>query len=389
MRVAVFAHLPFHRPILAPIHDALGDRAERLLTSDRRQTVAFDPDVIVMAGHAELEYFRHHLPRALAVNVRHGMIGKRVIKRLPDRASARTFDFVCVGDDEPLAAYEEAGARPLEYWRTGYPQLDPLFRRDPAPALPLDPSRRTVLYAPTWNLGLTSAAMLGARLVELIRAGAPGANVIIKPHPVIGDWRPRWMAQWARLAERERGVLLVQDTHADVTRYMLAADLLISDASSAIFEFLALDRPVVLVTNPRHRHDPAYEPGSIVWGWRDLGEEVHDAARLPAAVAEALRAPDARAERRRHYGRLLFGPFTDGRNHLRVVEKILALDTAAPRPAPAPAPPRLPARVWYDLRTRLSVSAPWRRLLLGPLEGLRLQARSWAWRQRSRWRGAR
>jgi hypothetical protein len=378
MRVAFFAHLPFHRPILAPIHDALGDRAARLLTSDRRQVVAFAPDVIVLAGHADLEYFRHHLPRALAVNVRHGMIGKRVLSRLPDRASARTFDFVCVGEEEQPVAYEEAGARPLEYWRTGYPQLDPLFRRDPAPALPLDPARPTVLYAPTWNLGLTSAAMLGDRLVELIRAGAPGANVIIKPHPVIGEWRPRWMARWARLAAREPGVLLVEDTHADVTSYMLAADLLISDASSAIFEFLALDRPIVLVTNPRHGDDPAYEPRNIVWCWRDLGEEVHDVARLPAAVATALAAPAARAERRRHYGRLLFGRFTDGRNHLRVVERLLALDTAAPRPGPAPVPPGLPARAWYDLRTRLSVSAPWRRLLFGPLEGLRLWARRWA-----------
>jgi len=380
MRVAFFAHLPFHRPILAPIHDAVGERAGRLLTSDRRRVVAFAPDVVVLAGHAGLEYFRHHLPRALAVNVRHGMIGKRVISRLPDRASARTFDFVCVGDEEPLATYEEAGARPLEYWRTGYPQLDPLFRRDPAPALPLDPGRQTVLYAPTWNLGLTSAAMLGARLVELIRAGAPGVNVIIKPHPVIGEWRPRWMARWARLAAREPGVFLVGDTHADVTPYMLAADLLVSDASSAIFEFLALDRPIVLVTNPRHRHDPAYEPGSIVWRWRDLGEEVHDLVRLPAAVAEALRAPGAYAERRHHYGRILFGTLTDGRNHLRVAEKILALEAAPPR-RPAPAPPGLPARTWYDLRTRLSVSTAWRRLLFGPLESVRLWARSWARRQ--------
>ena len=76
MRVAFFAHLPFHGPILAPVHDAVGARAECLFTSDRGRVTAFAPDVLVMASHAELEYFRTHLPHAHAVNVRHGMIGK-------------------------------------------------------------------------------------------------------------------------------------------------------------------------------------------------------------------------------------------------------------------------------------------------------------------------
>jgi hypothetical protein len=377
VRVAFFAHLPFHRSILAPVHGAVGERAERLLTADRREVVAFGPDVLVMASHAGLEYFRRHLPGALAVNVRHGMIGKRGIDRLPDRAAARTFDFVCVGNEPSLAAYEQGGARPRQYWRTGYPQVDPLFRRDPPPALPIDPGRPTVLYAPTWNLGFTSATMLGARVAELIRAQAPGVNIVIKPHPVIGEWRPRWMGRWATVAAREPGVLLVRDTHADIVPYMLAADLLVSDASSAIFEFLALDRPIVLLTNPRHRADPAYDAESIVWRWRDLAEQVSDVARLPGAVAEALRAPDRHGERRRHYARLLFGDLTDGRNHVRVAEKILALPApAGPRAAPA-VPADAPSWIWHHLRSRLSMSAPLRRLLLGPLETVRLRARGW------------
>ena len=147
------------------------------------------------------------------------------------------------------------------------------------------------------------------------------------------------MARWARLAARGQGVLLVDDTHADVVPYMLAADVLVSDASSVIFEFLALDRPIVLVTNPRHRADPAYAPGDIVWRWRDLGDEVHEASDLPRAVAAALSAPDRLAERRRECARLLFGPFTDGRNHTRVAEKILALEGAPPAPQP-PTPRR-------------------------------------------------
>jgi len=105
---------------------------------------------------------------------------------------------VCVGAEVRLGAYEQGGASPRAYWHTGYPQLEPLFRRDTPPPLPVDPARKTVLYAPTWNLGLSSAGMLGGRVVELIRRRAGDVNVVIKPHPVIGDWRPRWMATWER-----------------------------------------------------------------------------------------------------------------------------------------------------------------------------------------------
>jgi hypothetical protein len=382
MRVAFFAHFPFHGPILAPIREALAGRAECLLTSDRREVIGFCPDVVVMASHAGLEYFRRYLPRAFAVNVRHGIGGKGSIRRLPPRATVRTFDFVCVGAEETLPAYERGGARPLEFWRTGYPQIDPLFRGDPPPGLPLDATRPTVLYAPTWNLGLTSATMIGDRLVDLLRGQRADVNIIIKPHPVIGDWRPRWMARWVRLAATHPGVHLVADTHADVVPYLLASDLLVSDASSVIFEFLPLDRPIVLVTNPRHRADPAYVPDSIAWRWRDLGDEVHDVADLPAAVATALSAPDRRADRRRYYARQLFGDLTDGRNQARVAEHILALETTTLRPIRLPVSGRDPRPLWHDLRSRLSASAIVRKRLFAPLEAVRLSVREWILRCR-------
>ena len=376
IRVAFFAALRFHAPILAPVRDALGGRAETLLAGDRRAIVAFAPHVVVMAASPHLEYFRHHLPGAFIVNVRHGLIGKQGLRRLPKRASARRFDAVCIGDPLRKTYYERAGARPDTFWDTGYPQMDPLFRRDPPPALPLHPARPTLLYAPTWNLGLSSAAMLGERLVDLVRAQAPDLNVIIKPHPVIGDWRPRWMAGWARLAAAHRGVHLVEDTHADVVPYLLASDVLLSDASSVVFEFLALDRPIVLVTNPRHRADPAWLDDDIVWRWRDLGHEIGDTGELPAAVAAALGDPGARGERRRSYAQTLFGRFTDGRNADRAAEHILDAGRGVER-GEHRAAAALPATWrWHDVRTRLRHHPAMRRFAFGAFERLRLHVRS-------------
>jgi hypothetical protein len=380
IRVAFYAAFPFHAPILASVERALAGRAETLLRGDRRALVAFRPHVLVMASFPSLEHFRHHLPATYIVNIRHGMIGKGGLRRLPRRASARRFDAVAVGDQDRRVDYERSGARPEAFWETGYPQLDPLFRRAPAPPLPLDPGRPALLYAPTWNLGLSSADMLGDRLINLIRGRAPAVNVLIKPHPVIGDWRPRWMGRWRRMAAAHPNVHLVEDTHADVVPYLLAADVLLSDASSVIFEFLALDRPIILVSNPRRAADPAWRPADIVWQWRDLAHEIHDPDELPAAVEEALKDPDTRGARRAAYARRLFGPFTDGRNAERVAERILDAGARVARGehAPAPPPPWL-ASGWHDLRVQVRDSTAVRRLVLGPLERVRLGLRA-RWR---------
>jgi CDP-glycerol glycerophosphotransferase (TagB/SpsB family) len=163
-----------------------------------------------------------------------------------------------------------------------------------------------------------------------------------------------------------------------VVPYLLASDVLVSDASSVIFEFLALDRPVVLVTNPRRAADPAWVPDDIVWRWRDLGDEIHDVRELPAAVADALRLPDRHAERRRAYGDLLFGRFTDGRSHWRIAERLLDAGARVLGGAHrvASRPPRV-AFLAHDLRTVLGGQAWARRLFLVPLERARLAARGW------------
>jgi hypothetical protein len=384
IRVAFFSALDFHGPILAPVREALTDRADTLLTADRRAIVSFRPHVLVMAFFNHLEFFRRALPETFIVNIRHGMIGKGGLHRLPQRASARRFDAVAVGDQVRIADYERSGARPEVFWETGYPQLDPLFRRAPAPPLFIDPAHPTrdpahptLLYAPTWNLGLTSVTMLGDRLVELVRARAPGLNILIKPHPVIGDWRPQWMARWARMAATYSGVHLVADTHVDIVPYLLASDVLLSDASSVIFEFLALDRPVIVVNNPLRTADPAWYPEDIVWRWRDLAHEIHEPRELPAAVELALHDPSARHERRQAYAQQLFGRFTDGRNAERIAERILDAGARVVRGehAPAPPPPR-GAWLWHDLRTRLREHAVVRRLLFGPFEHVRLGLRA-------------
>jgi hypothetical protein len=131
----------------------------------------------------------------------------------------------------------------------------------------------------------------------------------------------RW---WRDLAAADARVSLI-DARADVTGPMLAADLLVSDVSSTIFEFLPLDRPIVLVTNPEAALDRDYDPSDLPWRWRDVGVEVKDRAGLADAVHDQFARPAERSSIRRAYADHLFGDFRDGENSRRIADRLVDL----------------------------------------------------------------
>jgi CDP-glycerol glycerophosphotransferase (TagB/SpsB family) len=210
--------------------------------------------------------------------------------------------------------------------------MDPLFasQRLPLP-FTLTPGKRVILYAPTFQASISSARLLGARTVALLRGQRQDISIIIKPHPLIGNLFPQWMEEWRRLADEEPDVYLVQDTHNDVMPYLQAADLLVTDVSSVALEFLATKRPMVLITSPYRDEEQYVDLNGLEWRWRDMGHEIFDVEQLPATVSYALDNPAAGFERRRHYHDLLFGELADGLAAKRIADNVMAL---AERPAP-------------------------------------------------------
>ena len=173
--------------MLRPVIDELKGRLDVQLATEAHEAGRLKPTILVVASHKRLEWFRWKLPETWICSVRHGLVGKRGIEHLPDRDSARRFDSVCVGDQTTIDRYLRNRAAPQEMWLTGFPQMDPLFRRDAAPALGLDRSRPVILYAPTWNPQMSSTPFLGAEVADLIlgprvvaadgrHAGAEGAS---------------------------------------------------------------------------------------------------------------------------------------------------------------------------------------------------------------------
>jgi len=117
----------------------------------------------------------------------------------------------------------------------------------------------TVLYAPTWEgyfdqSDYSSVAMMGLELVTLLTRDFPGVRVIYKPHPMTG-WR---LPDLVEISEEIRSVLEVSDMRhpvaeehpgIDLYQWFDLSDVLVTDVSSVLSDFMAWDRPYV-VTNP-------------------------------------------------------------------------------------------------------------------------------------------
>jgi hypothetical protein len=126
----------------------------------------------------------------------------------------------------------------------GYPKLDPIFqgkldRAEIAGRWGLDPTRKTVLYAPTYKP--TSLGDIRESILDQTR----GYNLIIKLHHY--SWRGRYAPHWhhriyEKAVPRYPHARLVPPDEHSILPFILVADTMLSEASSTIFEFLALGK---------------------------------------------------------------------------------------------------------------------------------------------------
>ncbi|GAA3531418.1 glycosyl transferase [Aeromicrobium flavum] len=164
----------------------------------------------------------------------------------------------------------------------GQPQLDA-----PAPAGRPDPSRRTVLYAPTWEASQPSVSYgsLVTHGAGILDALAGTYRVIYRPHPlngVIDSAYGEADAAVRALADRV-------DTDVPLERSFADADLLITDVSAVTLNWLPGGKPV-LVTRPRVPVPPSRLMDTLPLLAAD--------ADVAAAVAEHLSADPTAAARR-------------------------------------------------------------------------------------------
>ena len=101
---------------------------------------------------------------------------------------------------------------------------------------------KIVLYAPTFSPSLTSAPYL---LEEIKRLASNKAYVIlIKFHDLMAQEQ---IDAYRKLAAEVENIHF--ESEKNIIKYLLISDLMISDTSSVVYEFLLLDKPVLTFKN--------------------------------------------------------------------------------------------------------------------------------------------
>ncbi|WP_448548404.1 CDP-glycerol glycerophosphotransferase family protein [Thalassotalea fusca] len=127
---------------------------------------------------------------------------------------------------------------------TGYAKLDPIINGSQAKpnitSLGLDSNKQTILYAPTYYP--SSIEKLPLDFPEKLTA----FNLIIKPH-FFSLTKDRYRRQQEVFTKWQQypNVYLAKAEEISILPFMAVADLLISDTSSTLFEFTALNKPAI------------------------------------------------------------------------------------------------------------------------------------------------
>ena len=226
----------------------------------------------------------------------------------------------------------------------GLPKTDALvhgtWTRDAVLAsLGLDPALATVLYAPTWSPASSLNAMGTALIGRLLAADV---NLIVKLHDRSRDLRDRysggvdWVGTLTPLLAGPRAALA--DGH-DISPYLAAADLMVTDHSSAGFEYLLRDRPIVRIHRPELIRDANIHPDYVEL-LASVAESADTVDAVVAAVERGLAMPDTLSDRRRAVAADLF--YRPGGATARAIGQLYeAIDLD---PAPAVAAQEVPCR---------------------------------------------
>ena len=265
-------------------------------TSSMQQVYDFAPEAIFVPGNI----VPYYLP-GVKIQVFHGYAAEKkdhwIIRRY--------FDTYFTQGPYFTSHFEALAKRygDFEVLETGWPKQDWIkenlhtYDNEKQALLKQSGKKTIILYAPTFSPKLTSLPYLKDELGKLARER--DALVLMKFHPLT---RTEWVDEYRQWAEGQSDVLFI-DKGENVTKYQLMSDVLISDTSSTIYEFLLLSRPVITLRTLSK---------DIYW------ENITQPEELLAAYDHALTDPEAIAKRKWIVDN--YDPYLDGKVCQRMLE---------------------------------------------------------------------
>jgi CDP-glycerol glycerophosphotransferase (TagB/SpsB family) len=208
----------------------------------------------------------------------------------------------------------------------GYPKLDILFqgthpsKNEIFTRLNLDSSKKTLLYAPSWDKGL-SLREFGLSIIETILQNKD-YNLIVKLHPnsfrstddnnyMFYTGGKNWKDQF-RSFFKNSNFRFMQDYN--IVELLIISDIMITDISSVALEFLVLDKPVIYLDCPRfeetlkelYYHYNNYSYNELIENpycnaGRHVGLVNYDHKKILEDVSFLIKNPDYKINERKEY----------------------------------------------------------------------------------------
>ena len=266
-------------------------------TSKVTELETFKPDAIFVPGN-EVPYY----VRGWKVQVFHGLAGE---KKGHFRIR-QYFDLYLTQGPYFTNKFNELKAthKNFDVIETGWPKLDVYgthkdsFMSEKGELLKQYSAKKIVLYAPTFSPKLTSAPHL-LNEIKLLSQHKEYL-ILIKFHPLMDN---HWVNSYKALTNDNKNIIVKEDKN--IIKLLLMADIMISDTSSVVYEFLLLDKPVITFNSISK---------NISW------HNVTTYTNLPNLVSQNLES-DPFAEQRA-YTNKNFHPYNDGKSALRMVEAV-------------------------------------------------------------------
>ncbi|MDR1711352.1 MAG: CDP-glycerol glycerophosphotransferase family protein [Propionibacteriaceae bacterium] len=186
------------------------------------------------------------MPGQRVLQTWHGSMLKRIgldridadiIYRRQLLAETKRWSFLLSQNPDATKVWHSAYAWTGEIWEEGYPRNDALFNESGEPIrelLGIQPGQKAILYAPTWREG-TEEVVLTLDAARLAKDLGDEYVVLLRSH-----------ARTMKFGEAVRvpGVIDVT-TYPNITDLFLAADALITDYSSVMFDYSNTRRPMI------------------------------------------------------------------------------------------------------------------------------------------------
>ncbi len=256
------------------------------------EATVFNPDFVLCAEN----YLDYRLP-GLKVQTFHG-VG---VEKEAHYTIRHFFDIYLTSGPYVTERFDEL-AEQYGYFdviETGWPKFDHILNYPISESRLLtekDKEKKVILYAPTFSRRMQSAEILANTIAEQI---GEDELWLVKFHELMS---PKLKALFESL--EGENLKVVKDS--DITPFLHLADIMISDTSSVVYEFLCLEKPVITFRTT----------GNI-----DKGMDIQEPGQLRPALDLLLKDPNHQKAGRQSMLQQV-NPYLDGKISDRVFEAL-------------------------------------------------------------------